>query len=111
VCPFKTEQLIIATYTESKKPPDWRLPTIEECFTLVKVAEGNNIFRTSLDLWTANSSNLSGESNVIVVRDWLKFPSECAWWLQGEDMLGDELVDRKHKVRLVRGGSIFNILH
>lgn len=93
---------------------DWRLPTVEECFTLVKVSEGNNVFRTSeaqLDLWTANSSNLSGESNVIVVRDWLKFPPDCAWWLHGWTMLGDEMVDRKHKVRLVRGGSIFNILH
>lgn len=90
---------------------DWRLPTVEEYFSLVKAAKRNDVFDTSFDLWTANSSNLSGESNVIVVRDWLKFPPECAWWLQGEDMLGDELVDRQHNVRLVRGGRTFSILH
>ena len=64
---------------------DWRLPTVEECFTLVKIAKEDRIFRTysvqldllTVDLWTANSSNLSSESNVIVVRDWLKFPPLC----------------------------------
>jgi hypothetical protein len=90
---------------------DWRLPTVEECFSLVKFAKEGGVFDTSFDLWTANSSNLSSESNVIVVRDWLKLPPECAWWLQGGDMLGDELVNRQHHVRLVRGGRIFSVLH
>jgi len=92
---------------------DWRLPIVEECFTLMEIEDSEDIFPSAgTGVWTANSSNLSGYSkSPRYLREWLNFSPECAWWWQGNDLFADTVVSQPYMIRLVRSGTIFSILH
>ena len=85
---------------------DWRLPTVEELWSL----DGPSVLGTLLDsseqVWSANSSTET-------IRARLSLLDTCAWIFEGEQMpraFGDLNIDVPHAVRLVRAGNMYEVL-
>jgi hypothetical protein len=85
---------------------DWRLPTVEEIWTLVHAPNdyGRLTINTEVfgeaknELWTATSSGPVGNPF-----------GPCAWSLgAGMSLHFDEAKSTRFHVRLVRGGAVFN---
>lgn len=81
---------------------DWRLPTLEESWTLVHKEYGSNNIRINEEvfgiidyLWTASYIGFADTYY-------------CAWLFGGNVLCGDISINTSYRVRLVRGGSVFN---
>lgn len=105
-------------YVFSKKPyefagfEDWRLPTVEELWTLAEAGITEDIAGCHSQVWTANSST----KGLLAM---IGMSYAAAWMFQhsvgkiddgsglGPDAFGDLPQTALHQVRLVRGGAIF----